>query len=298
MLQDGLVERFRVTNGDDFRLKRFDPADTGGLDLDKDAARELLQSGVKRLRNLQERLFAEKRWSVLIVLQAIDTAGKDGTIEHVMSGVNPQGCEVTSFKAPSSLELRHDFLWRTTCALPERGEIGIFNRSYYEEVLVVRVHEDLLAKQGLAPELTGKKIWRERFESIRDFEKHLARNGTVILKFFLNLSKGEQRKRFLARIDEPDKNWKFEPADLAERRHWDAYQRFYEDAIANTASEQAPWHVVPADNKWFTRLLVAATIVDQLERLNPQFPTVDEEERKAMAKAREELLAEDDKRKD
>lgn len=298
MLKDGLVEHFRVTAGDDFRLKRFDPADTGGLDLDKDEARELLQSGVKRLRNLQERLFAEKRWSVLIVLQAIDTAGKDGTIEHVMSGVNPQGCAVTSFKAPSSLELRHDFLWRTTCALPERGEIGIFNRSYYEEVLVVRVHEELLAKQGLAPELIGKTIWRERFESIRDFEKHLARNGTVILKFFLNLSKDEQRKRFLARIDEPDKNWKFEPGDLAERRHWDDYQRFYEDAIANTATEHAPWHVVPADNKWFTRLLVAATIVDRLERLDPQFPTVDDEARKAMAKARKALLAEDDKRKD
>jgi len=298
MLKDGLVEHFRVTDGDDFRLKRFDPADTGGLDLDKDEARELLQSGVKRLRNLQERLFAEKRWSVLIVLQAIDTAGKDGTIEHVMSGVNPQGCEVTSFKAPSSLELRHDFLWRTTCALPERGEIGIFNRSYYEEVLVVRVHEELLAKQGLAPELIGKDIWRERFESIRDFEKHLARNGTVILKFFLNLSKDEQRRRFLARIDEPDKNWKFEPGDLAERKHWDDYQRFYEDAIASTATEHAPWHVVPADNKWFTRLLVAATIVDRLEQLDPQFPTVDAEARKAMAKARKELLAEDEKRKD
>ncbi|MCV9936922.1 polyphosphate kinase 2 family protein [Boseaceae bacterium BT-24-1] len=297
MLKDGLVEHFRVTDGDDFRLKRFDPADTGGLDLDKDEARELLQNGVKRLRNLQERLFAEKRWSVLIVLQAIDTAGKDGTIEHVMSGVNPQGCEVTSFKAPSSLELRHDFLWRTTCALPERGEIGIFNRSYYEEVLVVRVHEELLAKQGLAPELIGKSIWRERFESIRDFEKHLARNGTVILKFFLNLSKDEQRRRFLARIDEPDKNWKFEPGDLAERKHWDAYQRFYEDAIANTATEHAPWHVVPADNKWFTRLLVAATIVDRLEQLDPQFPEVDTEARKAMARARKELLAEDDKRK-
>ncbi|WID98670.1 polyphosphate kinase 2 family protein [Bosea vestrisii] len=298
MLKDGLVEHFRVADGADFRLKRFDPADTGGLDLDKDEARELLQSGVKRLRNLQERLFAEKRWSVLIVLQAIDTAGKDGTIEHVMSGVNPQGCEVTSFKAPSSLELRHDFLWRTTCALPERGEIGIFNRSYYEEVLVVRVHEELLAKQGLAPELIGKDIWRERFESIRDFEKHLARNGTVILKFFLNLSKEEQRRRFLARIDEPDKNWKFEPGDLAERKHWDAYQRFYEDAIANTATEHAPWHVVPADNKWFTRLLVAATIVDRLEQLDPQFPAVDAEARKALTKARKELLAEDDKRKD
>lgn len=297
MLPDEMVKRFRVTDGDDFKLKRFDPGETCGLALDKNGASELLQTGVKRLRDLQERLFAEKRWSVLIVLQAIDTAGKDGTIEHVMSGVNPQGCEVTSFKAPSSLELRHDFLWRTTCALPERGEIGIFNRSYYEEVLVVRVHEELLRKQGLPPKLIGKHVWRDRFESIRDFEKHLARNGTVVLKFFLNLSKDEQRRRFLSRIDEHDKNWKFEPADLAERKHWDDYQDAYQDAIAETATKHAPWHVVPADNKWFTRLIVAATIVDRLEKLDPQFPMVDDEARKVMAKARKELLAEDGKRK-
>ncbi|PZR95012.1 MAG: hypothetical protein DI537_05830 [Stutzerimonas stutzeri] len=293
MLPDEMVKRFRVTDGDDFKLKHFDPGETCGLDLDKNGASELLQTGVKRLRDLQERLFAEKRWSVLIVLQAIDTAGKDGTIEHVMSGVNPQGCEVTSFKAPSSLELRHDFLWRTTCALPERGEIGIFNRSYYEEVLVVRVHEELLRKQGLPPKLIGKNVWRDRFESIRDFEKHLARNGTVVLKFFLNLSKDEQRRRLLARIDEPDKHWKFDAGDLAERKHWDDYQGAYQDAIAETASKHAPWHVVPADNKWFTRLIVAATIVDRLEKLDPQFPVVDDEARKVMAKARKELLAED-----
>lgn len=297
MLPDEMVKRFRVTDGDDFKLKRFDPGETCGLALDKNGASELLQTGVKRLRDLQERLFAEKRWSVLIVLQAIDTAGKDGTIEHVMSGVNPQGCEVTSFKAPSSLELRHDFLWRTTCALPERGEIGIFNRSYYEEVLVVRVHEELLRKQGLPPKLIGKHVWRDRFESIRDFEKHLARNGTVVLKFFLNLSKDEQRRRLLARIDEPDKHWKFDAGDLAERRHWDDYQAAYQDAIAETATKHAPWHVVPADNKWFTRLIVAATIVDRLEKLDPQFPMVDDEARKVMAKARKELLAEDGKRK-
>jgi len=297
MLPDEMVKRFRVSDGDDFKLKRFDPGETCGLALDKNGASDLLQTGVRRLRDLQERLFAEKRWSVLIVLQAIDTAGKDGTIEHVMSGVNPQGCEVTSFKAPSSLELRHDFLWRTTCALPERGEIGIFNRSYYEEVLVVRVHEELLRKQGLPPKLIGKHVWRDRFESIRDFEKHLARNGTVVLKFFLNLSKDEQRRRFLSRIDEPDKNWKFEPADLAERKHWDDYQVAYQDAIAETATKHAPWHVVPADNKWFTRLIVAATIVDRLERLDPQFPVVDDEARKVMAKARKELLAEDGGRK-
>lgn len=297
MLPDEMVKRFRVTDGDDFKLKRFDPGETCGLALDKNGASDLLQAGVKRLRDLQERLFAEKRWSVLIVLQAIDTAGKDGTIEHVMSGVNPQGCEVTSFKAPSSLELRHDFLWRTTCVLPERGEIGIFNRSYYEEVLVVRVHEELLRKQGLPPKLIGKHVWRDRFESIRDFEKHLARNGTVVLKFFLNLSKDEQRRRLLSRIDEADKNWKFDAGDLAERKHWDDYQEAYQDAIAETATKHAPWHVVPADNKWFTRLIVAATIVDRLEKLDPQFPTVDDEAHKVMAKARKELLAEDGGRK-
>ncbi|SFC38823.1 polyphosphate:nucleotide phosphotransferase, PPK2 family [Bosea sp. CRIB-10] len=297
MLPDEMVKRFRVTDGDDFKLKRFDPGETCGLTLDKNGASDLLQTGVKRLRDLQERLFAEKRWSVLIVLQAIDTAGKDGTIEHVMSGVNPQGCEVTSFKAPSSLELRHDFLWRTTCALPERGEIGIFNRSYYEEVLVVRVHEELLCKQGLPPKLIGKHVWRDRFESIRDFEKHLARNGTVVLKFFLNLSKDEQRRRLLSRIDEADKHWKFDAGDLAERKHWDDYQDAYQDAIAETATKHAPWHVVPADNKWFTRLIVAATIVDRLEKLDPQFPVVDDEARKVMAKARKELLAEDRGRK-
>lgn len=297
MLPDEMVKRFRVTDGDDFKLKRFDPGETCGLALDKNGASELLQTGVKRLRDLQERLFAEKRWSILIVLQAIDTAGKDGTIEHVMSGVNPQGCEVTSFKAPSSLELRHDFLWRTACALPERGEIGIFNRSYYEEVLVVRVHEELLRKQGLPPKLIGKHVWRDRFESIRDFEKHLARNGTVVLKFFLNLSKDEQRRRLLARIDEPDKHWKFDAGDLAERKHWDDYQDAYQDAIAETATKHAPWHVVPADNKWFTRLIVAATIVNRLEKLDPQFPVVDDEARKVMAKARKELLAEDGGRK-
>lgn len=297
MQVDELASRFRVTDGDGFRLKHFDPGETCGLDIAKDDARELLRAGVERLRNLQERLYAEGRWSLLIVLQAIDTAGKDGTIEHVMSGINPQGCEVISFKAPNSLELRHDFLWRTTCALPERGEIGIFNRSYYEEVLVVRVHEGLLQKQSLPPKLIGKDIWQERFESIRDFERHLSRNGTVILKFFLNLSKDEQRRRLLARIDEPDKNWKFDAADLAERGYWNEYHAAYEDAITHTATKQAPWHVVPADNKWFTRLAVAATIVDCLEQLDPKFPRIDDEARSVMAKARKQLLAEDNDRK-
>lgn len=297
MLKDELIKRFMVTNGEKFRLADFDPGDTVGLDIDKEEARELLAAGTRRLHALQERLYAEGRWAVLIVLQAMDAAGKDGMIEHVMSGINPQGCEVTSFKAPSIVELRHDFLWRTTCALPQRGHIGIFNRSYYEEVLVVRVHEELLRKQGLPPKLISKHVWRDRFESIRDFEKHLARNGTVVLKFFLNLSKDEQRRRLLARIDEPDKHWKFDPGDLAERKHWDDYQAAYQDAIAETATKHAPWHVVPADNKWFTRLIVAATIVNRLEKLDPQFPVVDDEARKVMAKARKELLAEDGGRK-
>ncbi|UZF91456.1 polyphosphate kinase 2 family protein [Bosea sp. NBC_00550] len=294
MRPDDIIERFRVTDGDGFRLKRFDPADTCGLDIDKDAAKQLLQDGVRRLHELQERLYAGRRWSVLIVLQAIDTAGKDGTIEHVMSGVNPQGCRVTSFKAPSQLELSHNFLWRATCALPGRGEIGIFNRSYYEEVLVVRVHPELLKKQGLAPKLIGKDVWQQRFKSIREFEHHLTRNGTIILKFFLHLSKDEQRRRLLERIDQPDKNWKFDPADIAERRHWDAYQASYEEAIASTATKTAPWHVVPADNKWFTRLFVAAAIVECLEKCKLKFPKVDDDAREAMAQARKELLAEGD----
>lgn len=292
-----IIERFRVTKGKGFRLKHFDPADTCGLDIGKDEAKDLLQTGVKRLRDLQERLYAERRWALLIVLQAIDTAGKDSTIEHVMSGVNPQGCVVTSFKAPSSSELQHDFLWRTTCALPERGHIGIFNRSYYEEVLVVRIHEEMLRQQGLSPSLIGKNLWRHRFESIRDFEKHLARNGTVILKFFLNLSRDEQRRRFLARIDESDKNWKFQAGDLAERELWDDYQDAYSDMIASTATKEAPWYVVPADQKWFTRLFVAETIADCLKHLDPQFPEVDDEARAVMVTARKRLLAEDGRRK-
>lgn len=296
MRPDDIIARFRVADGDSFRLKQFDPAETCGLDIEKDEAKELLQLGVKRLHDLQERLYAERRWSILIVLQAIDTAGKDSTIKHVMSGVNPQGCIVHSFKAPSLSELRHDFLWRAGCKLPERGEIGIFNRSYYEEVLVVRVHEDLLRKQNLPPEPAGEELWTKRFESIRDFEKHLARNGTVVLKFFLNLSREEQRRRLLARIDEPDKNWKFDLNDIVEREHWDDYQRAYQAAIAATATKVAPWHVVPADNKWFTRLVVAATIVERLEKLDPRFPAFDEDLRKAMAKARKQLLADGERK--
>ena len=289
-----IVRKFRVTDGDAFRLKQFDPGETCGLDIEKDEAKQLLQAGVKRLRELQERLYARKQWSVLIVLQAMDTAGKDGAIEHVMSGVNPQGCTVHSFKQPSADELAHDFLWRAGCRLPARGHIGVFNRSYYEETLVVRVHENLLRAEGLPQQLVDKDIWKKRFKSIREFEKHLTRNGVVILKFFLNVSKDEQRRRLLARIDEPDKNWKFSAADMAERRYWDDYQDAYQQMIAHTATRKAPWHVAPADNKWFTRIVVAATIIDALGKLDLDFPEVDDAARQAMAKARAQLLAEDD----
>lgn len=293
MNKEDVVKRFRITDGDKFRLSDVDPADVCGFDLEKGDAKELLGAGVRRLHGLQERLYAEGRWSLLVIFQAMDAAGKDGTIEHVMSGINPQGCEVTSFKAPSTIELRHDFLWRTTCALPERGHIGIFNRSYYEEVLVARVHRSVLEGQNLPPRLITDDIWRERFESIREFEQHLSRNGVAILKFFLHVSKDEQRRRLLARIDEPDKNWKFDSRDLAERGHWDEYMDAYEDAIRGTATKSAPWHVIPADHKWFTRLAVAATIGEKLEQLDPQFPTVDDEMRKAMAQARKVLAGEE-----
>ena len=288
-----IVRKFRVTDGDAFRLKQFDPGETCGLDIEKDEAKQLLQAGVKRLRELQERLYARKQWSVLIVLQAMDTAGKDGAIEHVMSGVNPQGCTVHSFKQPSADELAHDFLWRAGCRLPARGHIGVFNRSYYEETLVVRVHENLLRAEGLPPQLVDKDIWKKRFKSIREFEKHLTRNGVVILKFFLNVSKDEQRRRLLARIDEPDKNWKFSAADMAERRYWDDYQDAYQQMIAHTATRKAPWCVAPADNKWFTRIVVAATIIDALGKLDLDFLEVDDAARQAMAEARAQLLAED-----
>jgi PPK2 family polyphosphate:nucleotide phosphotransferase len=248
MLSGDVIKRFCVREGDTFRLAGIDPGDTLELDIEKDDAKELLQQGVKRLRDLQERLYAEGRWSLLIVLQAMDAAGKDSTIEHVMCGVNPQGCQVTTFKAPTPVELRHDFLWRASCALPERGRIGIFNRSYYEEVLVVRVHRELLEKQGLPTDLMDDDLWEDRFQSIREFERHLARNGTAILKFFLHVSREEQRRRFLKRIDEPDKRWKFAAGDVPERKRWSDYMEAYEDAIRNTAAKDAPWYIVPADN--------------------------------------------------
>ena len=263
---DTLIKPYRITDGRGFRLKQIDPRDTQGLK--KEKAQELLQRGIQRLAAMQDKLYAQDQWGVLLVFQAMDAAGKDGAIKHVMSGINPQGCQVYSFKNPSSEELDHDFLWRTTKALPERGRIGIFNRSYYEEVLVVRVHQAILQRQKLPKRLVTKKIWKERFEDICAFESYMARQGYIILKFFLNVSKKEQKERFLERLDRPEKNWKFSKADVEERRHWGDYQRAYQDLIRDTAAPHAPWYVVPADRKWFTRLVVAAAIHDALDRLN------------------------------
>jgi PPK2 family polyphosphate:nucleotide phosphotransferase len=286
------VDPYRVTKGKGFRLRDFDPGDTAGLDSeDRPRAAELLARGVEWLNEEQDKLYAQDRWSVLLVFQAMDAAGKDGTIKHVMSGVNPQGCQVYSFKQPSAEELDHDFLWRAARCLPERGRIGIFNRSYYEEVLVVRVHETLLHAQKLPAELVTRRIWDERLEDIAAFERYLARNGVVVLKFFLNVSRAEQKRRFLERLDEPEKNWKFAPGDVAERQYWDDYMKAYERAIAATAAKHAPWFVVPADNKWFTRLVVSAAIVEALEKLNLAYPVVDATKRKELAAARKALLA-------
>lgn len=288
-----LSRPYRVDRGSRFRLEDFDPEDTGRFDdEDKPEAKKALADGIEALAALQERLYAQDRWAVLLVFQAMDAAGKDGTIEHVMSGVNPQGCQVFSFKAPSSEELDHDFLWRCSKSLPERGRIGIFNRSYYEEVLVVRVHPEILGKQKLPPKLVGKKIWDERLEDIRAYERYLARNGVLILKFFLNVSRGEQKKRFLERIDNPEKNWKFSATDAAERKHWKAYMKAYEKAIRATATTEAPWYVVPADNKWYMRLVVAAAVIDALDRLDLRFPEVGPEKLADLEAARRALLAE------
>jgi PPK2 family polyphosphate:nucleotide phosphotransferase len=286
------VRPFRITKGNGFKLADFDPDDTRDLNLDKGEAAELLQRGTEWLAEEQDMLYAQKRWSVLLVFQAMDAAGKDGTIKHVMSGINPQGCQVFSFKQPSSRELGHDFLWRYTKALPERGRIGIFNRSYYEEVLVVRVHEDILQRQNLPPQLVSKDIWQERLLDIARFEDYLARQGTIILKFFLHLSRKEQKKRFMARLDKPDKHWKFSSADVHERAFWDDYMHAFEETIRATASKRAPWYVVPADNKWFTRLLVAAAIVHAIEQLDLSYPTVDAKQKKELQAAREALAKE------
>ncbi|MBK7744064.1 MAG: polyphosphate kinase 2 family protein [Betaproteobacteria bacterium] len=287
------VEPYRVVKGKRFRLADFDPDDTGGLGSEsKPRARDLLAHGVEWLAEAQDKLYAQNRWSVLLVFQAMDAAGKDGTIKHVTSGLNPQGCQVYSFKQPSAEELDHDFLWRATRCLPERGRIGIFNRSHYEEVLVVRVHQEILRGQQLPAKLVGRRIWDERLEDIAAYERHLARNGTVILKFFLNVSRKEQKRRFLERLDEPEKNWKFAAADVTERGHWDAYMAAYEAAIRATAARHAPWYVVPADNKWYTRLVVAAAIVDAMESLDLAYPTIDEAQRRELAAARATLAAE------
>ncbi|MBK8595451.1 MAG: polyphosphate kinase 2 family protein [Holophagales bacterium] len=283
---------YRVESGKGFRLKDVDPGDTAGLKLEKDHAAELLDKGVEVLAELQDKLYAQDRRALLLVFQAMDAAGKDGTIKHVLSGVNPQGCQVYSFKAPSAEELDHDFLWRTTKCLPERGRIGIFNRSYYEEVLVVKVHPQILAGQRLPPELVTKKVWNERYEDIASFERYLARNGVAVVKFFLHVSKKEQKKRFLDRLVEPDKNWKFSLGDAEERKSWDAYQKAYEDAIRATAAPHAPWYVVPADNKWFTRLVVASAVIEALEKMDLAYPEVDEAKKAELAKAREALEAE------
>ena len=283
-----LAKPYRIEHGKGFRLKDFDPASTGRLH-SKEHAAELLEKGISRMAELQDKLYAQDRWALLLMFQAMDAAGKDGAIKHVMSGVNPQGCQVYAFKAPTSEELNHDFFWRTSRCLPERGHIGIFNRSYYEEVLVVRVHRELLQAQRIPESLVGKNIWQERFEDIHAFERYLSRNGVVVRKFFLNVSKKEQKKRFLARLDEPEKNWKFSAADVRERGYWDEYMNAYEDMIRNTATKHAPWYVVPADNKWFTRAVVAAAIVDTLEDLELAYPEVDAEKRKQLEAARKSL---------
>jgi PPK2 family polyphosphate:nucleotide phosphotransferase len=285
-------EPFCVTNGKKFRLKDVDPGET--LDFEsneKPKAQEALATGVEVLAELQEKLWAQDRWSVLIIFQAMDAAGKDGAIKHVMSGVNPQGCEVTSFKAPSAEELDHDFLWRCAKRLPERGRIGIFNRSYYEETLVVRVHQNFLTGQKLPANLKTKNIWKRRFRDITNFERYLTHNGILVLKFFLHVSKEEQQKRFLARIDDASKNWKFSLNDVREREHWDDYMDAYEQTIRHTASKYAPWYVVPADNKWFTRLVVAAAIVESMNALDLEYPKLDEEQLKALQEAKQSLAS-------
>jgi PPK2 family polyphosphate:nucleotide phosphotransferase len=289
MLPTEITKRFRITDGRKFRLAGIDPSDTCGIDIEKNEAKALLAKGAKRLSDLQERLYAEHQWAILVVLQGLDAVGKDSVIKHVLSEVNPQGCDVNSFKAPSQVELDHDFLWRASIVLPRRGHIGIFNRSYYEEVLVVRVHPEFLARQGLPPKLVTKDIWQERYEDINAFELHLARNGIAPLKFFLHVSREEQRKRLLERLDDPAKQWKFNAADVGESKLWDQYMGAFEEMVRGTATEAAPWHVVPADHKWFTRLVVAAAIEERLEAIDPKFPKLDEAEQRDIAALRAAL---------
>ena len=283
-----LAKEFRVSNGDKFRLKDVDPADTLKFgDEDKPRAKEALAQGVQLLATLQDMLYAQDRWAVLLIFQAMDAAGKDGAIKHVMSGVNPQGCQVFSFKSPSSEDLDHDFMWRCLRCLPERGRIGIFNRSYYEETLAVRVHPEFLDKQKVPDQRRSKNIWKERFEDIRNVEQYLDHNGVMVRKFFLHVSKDEQRKRFLARIDDKDRNWKFSGNDAAERKYWQAYMSAYEDTIRHTATEYAPWYVVPADNKWFTRIVVAAAVIEALDSLDLAYPKVGKQQRHELEELRQ-----------
>jgi PPK2 family polyphosphate:nucleotide phosphotransferase len=285
------VTPFRYDGTGEFHLKSHKTSEKGGLD--KDKGEKIIEANRKRLSEFQEKLYAQDNWSMLLVFQGMDAAGKDSAIKSVFDGINPQGCEVTSFKQPSTKELDHDFLWRSMIALPERGRIGIFNRSYYEECLVVRVHPEVLGKERIPKKLVTGNIWRERFEDISAMERYLARNGTVILKFFLNVSKKEQRERFLERLEEPGKNWKFSLADISERALWAKYQAAYQDMIRHTSAKQAPWHVVPADHKWFARVVIGSTIVAALDRLDLQFPKVDKADRSEFAKVREALLAEE-----
>jgi PPK2 family polyphosphate:nucleotide phosphotransferase len=289
MKKSRLAERYRVTRPDSFRLKNVDPDDCAGLQSEEKAHARLVE-GVERIAELQAKLYAEHKWSLLLVIQAMDAAGKESLIKHVLPGINPQGTVVQAFKQPTSDELDHDFLWRCQVKLPSDGHIGIFNRSYYEEVLVVRVHPEFLQAQHLPEKSVGKDIWKNRFKDIRNWEQYLSRNGTAVRKFFLHVSKGEQKKRFLARLDEPDKNWKFSEADVKERAHWKEYMKAYEDMIRNTSTDEAPWYVVPANNKWFTRLVVAEAVIDALESLKPKFPVLDAKHKRELAAARRALM--------
>ena len=292
-----LSKPYRIKDGKHFKLKDYDPADVCDKSLSKDEGITLLNKSIEHMSELQSKLYAQDRWALLLIFQAMDAAGKDGAISHVMSGVNPQGCQVYSFKQPSSEELDHDFLWRTTRCLPERGRIGIFNRSYYEEILVVKVHPEILAKERMPEPLVTKDIWKQRYQDIHGFERYLSRNGVVVRKFFLNVSKKVQKERFLDRLEQPDKNWKYSSADVKEREHWDEYMKAYEELIQNTATEESPWYVVPSDHKWFTRLVVAAAIVETLEGLKLAYPEVDAEKRKELEAAKQLLLGNKKKEK-
>lgn len=283
-----LSKPYRIDSGKNFRLKDFDPGSTGHF-RSKQHAQKLLDEGIAEMAELQDKLYAQDRWAVLLMFQAMDAAGKDGAIKHVMSGLNPQGCQVYAFKAPSPEELNHDFLWRTSKSLPERGHIGIFNRSYYEEVLIVRVHPEILKTERVPETLLGKGLWQDRFEDICNFERYLFRNGVVVRKFFLNISKKEQKRRFLARLDTPQKNWKFSGSDIREREYWNDYMSAYDEMIAATSTKHSPWYVVPADNKWFTRLVVAAAVVDTLNGLELAYPQLDPGKYEELAVARAEL---------